>query len=180
MGIFGRPNRSADAALAIAASEQLAARMLGAPLSLGVKMVTSELLGGRDASRGLVSSSEAFRLGVIGAFTFTALLQPDVRSLGVLLGTTAAIAAAYRDGRYGASKVALGDYLSAFGVDLLPDGDIGIIATHGAAAGGSRGLKHLAITHDPRFLDQLARIRRGIVIYPIIQDDGQAARQLQR
>ncbi|MBN1837586.1 MAG: hypothetical protein JW820_17145 [Spirochaetales bacterium] len=180
MGIFGKPNRSADASLAIAASGQTAARMLGAPLSLGVKMVSSEILAGRAASRGLVTSSEAFRLGVVSAFTLSALLRPDVRSLGVLLGTTADIAAAYREDPLGVSRVPLKDYLSAFGIDLLPDGQAGITGAQDAASGTSRIKKYLAITHDVGFLNQLARIRRGIVIHPVVKDDGQSACLLQR
>lgn len=180
MGIFRKPDRPAEGALAIAASEQIAARMLGSPLSLGVKVITAEILGGRAASRGLVTSAEAFRLGVIGVFTLTALLQPDIRCLGVLFGGTAAIAAAYRGDQFGSGKMPLQEYLAAFGIELLPEGDIGLIRAGVAAASGSGAKKNLIIVHDERSLEHLKRIRKGLVVHPVVKDDGKTASMADR
>lgn len=180
MGIFRKPDRPAEGALSAAASEQIAARMLGSPLSLGVRMITSEILGGRLASRGLVTSAEAFRLGVIGVFTLTALLRPDIRSLGVLFAETAAIASSYRGDRFGAGKMPLQEYLSAFGIELLPEGDIGLIRASDAAVSVSGPKKHLIIVHDARSFEHLRRTRKGLVVYPIVRDDGKAASLVDR
>jgi len=180
MGIFRKPDRPAGGALAIAASEQIAARMLGSPLSLGVKIVTAEILGGRGASYQLVTSAETFRLGVIGVFTLTALLQPDTRCLGVLRGGTPAIAAAYRGDRLGAGKVPLPEYLAAFGIQLLPEGDIGIIETSLANAALPEPKKLLAIVDNALSLDKLARLNRGLVVHPVVKDDGKTALMVDR
>jgi hypothetical protein len=180
MGIFRKRDRPAEGALAIAASEEIAARMLGSPLSLGVKMVTSEILGGRMASRGLVTSAESFRLGVIGVFTLAALLRPDIRCLGVLFGGTAAIAAAYRGDRFGAGTMPLQEYLAAFGIQLLPEGDIGLIRAGDAAVSISGTKKHLIIVHEARSLHHLRRIGRGLVVHPVVGDDGKAAYMVDR
>lgn len=180
MGIFGRPNRPAEGPLAIAASEETAARVLGGPPSLGVKMVTAEILAGRVASRGLVTSAGAFRLGVIGLFTLAAELKPDIKALGVLYCGTAAIAAAYRGERFGAGQLSLQEYLAAFGIGLLPEGDIGLIRASDAALGISGPKKHLIIVRDARSLDKLRRIRRGLVVYPVVSDDGETACMVNR
>jgi hypothetical protein len=180
MGIFRKPDRPAESVLAIAASEQIAARVLGSPLSLGVRVITAETLGGRVASRGLVTSAEAFRLGVIGVFTLVAQLKPDIRSLGVLHCGTAAIAAAYRGDRIGAGKMPLQEYLSAFGIDLLPEGDVGLIRAGDAAVSVSGPKKYLIIVHDVRSLEHLGQIWKGRVVYPVVKDNGKTASMADR
>ena len=164
----------------MASSEQIAGKMLGNPLSVGIKTVTAEILGGRSAAYRLVTSPQAFRLGVIGVFTIVDLLNPDIRSLGILLCGTEAIARAYRNDRYGTGRIALSERLAAFGIDGLAEGDIGIIRAGAWLETGVGAKKLFAVTHDQKFLDRFARVRKGAAVFPVIRDDGKAAVMLER
>ncbi len=159
--------------------EQAYKRMVGKPLSLGVKLVTDAILADRPAPYESVTTSAAFRLGVVNCFALTAAMNLDIKTLGVLVVPLESTLELYKQDRYEPKKVSVQDYLSAFGIRIIFD-DVSsptrleqykVLAEE----------KILAVTSDPLFVTAVkeyveVHFPKTAVVHPVIKDDGKVAK----
>jgi hypothetical protein len=189
MGIFERFRKTKkqddsdkpDFQLANAIYLEASAKMLGAELSIGARLITSEILGGRSAAYGLVKSPDVFRLGVLGCFAMTAALFPKKKILGIVMASRMEVAKAYLNDRYGANKITAQEYLSAFGIEILSEGYLNIRSSDGFSYILDSQKKMLGFTWDPSFKDYMKnRFQDRMIVHPIIVDDGKESRQFSK
>lgn len=76
---------SQNTQLALAYLNQVSDKMLGDPLSLGVKMITEAILGERPANYSDVKSPVSFRLAVICCFAYLAAMFTEKKTIDVLV-----------------------------------------------------------------------------------------------
>ncbi len=189
MGIFDRLKKSKkednsekpDFQLANAYYLEASTKILGGELSLGARLVTSEILGGRSAAYGLIKTPEAFRLGVLGCFAMTGALFPKKKILGIIMASRMELAKAYLNDRYGVNKITAQEYLSAFGIEILPEGYLNIRSSDGFSYILNSQKKMLGITWDPGFKDYMKnRFQDRMIVHPIVVDDGKEGRQFNK
>jgi hypothetical protein len=179
--LFRKPKVSIvkpDPIAAEALFNSVSSNVLGEPIALGTKLITSTILQGRAANYNLVRTPEAFRLGVINCFAFTASLFPAKKILGVIITSDKTSTDSYRNDHYGTNEVPVQEYLSAFKIDMMPEGILSIRRTDGYGYIDKNKNKMLYITNDNSIVNNL-KIYQGIVIItPIIKDDGKEARDI--
>jgi hypothetical protein len=91
-----------DAGYAIAYLDEVFRRIVGNPISLGVKIVGAELSAGRPAQYCMLASPEKFRLGVLGYFGLLATTLPEKTGMfGVIYTAGSASSAQYLNDRHG-------------------------------------------------------------------------------
>ena len=181
MGLFNFfRKRSNDVAeknvhLAMAYLEEVHNRIVGEPISLGVRLVTSEILNNRPAQYESVKTPEAFRLGIINCFALKSAIDPELKAIGVIITPSNSISNLYKQDHYGPNKVSIQDYLSAFGIDINFDSVLDPTSFHNHI---KQAKKLLAITSDSLSLPAIKGFFKdtSAVIYPIISDDGKVAK----
>lgn len=153
-----------DASYAVAYSDELFRRIVGDPISLGVKMVGAELSAGRPAQYCMLASPEKFRLGVLGYFGLLAATLPEKTGMfGVIYTAGSASSAQYLNDRYGTKMATAQNFLDAFGITLKQRYDRQLM----------RGKERvLAILPESEFLS-LGGVRGDM--FPVIKDDGEKA-----
>ena len=161
-----RSNRTQtpDASYAIAYLDEVFRRIVGDPLSLGVKMVGAELSSGSAAQHCMLPTPEKFRLGVLAYFGLLAATLPEKAGMfGVIYTAGPASSAQYLNDRYGTNMTTAQNFLDAFGIKLVQSYD------RQPARGKER---ILAILPESEFV-RLGGVRADM--FPVVKDDGETA-----
>jgi hypothetical protein len=117
---------------------------------------------------------------VLGCYAMTAALFPDKKILGVVMAKNKETADAYRNDTYGEKKISMQEYLSAFGIEVLPEGYLGIRSADGMSYMLSCKNKMLGITWDALFKDRIGTLEQRFITHPVVVDDGLQAQQYQK
>ena len=115
---------SEDARLALAYAEQIYERMMGMPISLGVKMITNSLFGDDTVNANSVANKTAYHMGIINYFAVLASFDKSHQMIGALITQDDSTARLYKTQKYGQRGCSLKDYLDAFDIQIVPDKEV--------------------------------------------------------
>lgn len=164
-----RDDSQRDFAFANAYLEEVYSRIIGGPISLGIKLIGAELSSERPAQYNLVPTPEKFRLGVISYFGVLAAMLPERQGMfGVIYTTGSASAESYLQDRYGNNMATASNYLAAFGITIKRRYDYKFIKDKE---------RILAIVPESVFN---SRGGAGGSMFPVIKDDGKVAVMIAR